>query len=190
MSIKVGVCNLWLSFILGYGIIWVLMAWANKKRGKPIEDLEMYAVYSKKRMFLLGYLPATALFIGSIFVPVHFGIRFWVGVSIFVSGIILNVISMCSFARFTGGLNTTGIHRYSRNPMYVGGFLFILGLNLIGWSISLVNTIFIILSILWVVTTHWWVLQEEYFLETKYGNSFKKYKERVPRYIGIPWRIK
>lgn len=186
MSIEVGFWNLWLPFLLGHAVIWASMAWADRKRGKPIEDPEIYKLADKKRMFLLGYLPFIALLIGAIFVPINIGTLFWIGLLIFASGIIMNVISMYSFAQFKGGLNTTGIYRYSRNPMYVGGFLFVLGLNLMGWSISLANAIFWILSILWVAATHWGVLQEEAFLESKYGNSFREYMKKVPRYVGIP----
>ena len=188
MNIGVGFFNLWLFFVLGYGIIWASMAWADKKRGKPIEDPEIYALQGKKRMFLLGYLPFIALLIGSVFVPINIGILFWIGLPIFISGIALNVISMYSFAQFTDGLNTTGIYRYSRNPMYVGGILFVLSLNLMGWSISLANIIFMVLSILWIGSIHWGVLQEESFLLKKYGNSFEEYMNRVPRYVGIPKR--
>lgn len=186
MNIEVGFYNLWLFFVLGYAIIWASMAWANRKRGKPIEDPKIYELHGKKRMFVCGYLPFIALLIGSIFVTINIGTSFWIGLLISISGIILNMIAMYSFARFAGGLNTTGIYRYSRNPMYVGGFLFVLGLNLIGWFISLINTIFMVLSILWIVATHWGVLEEESFLENKYGNSFREYMKKVPRYVGIP----
>ena len=186
MNIEVGFYNLWLLFVLGYGIIWVSMAWANRKRGKSIEDPEIYELKGKKRMFMCGFLPHIALLIGSIFVPINIGTLFWIGLPIFIFGIILNVIAMYSFSQFTGDLNTTGIYCYSRNPMYVGGFLFVLGLNLIGWSMSLMTIIFVILSVLWISATYWGVLQEESFLENKYGNSFREYMKKVPRYIGIP----
>lgn len=186
MNIEVGFYNLWLFLVLGYAIIWASMAWANRKRGKPFECPEIYELYGKKRIFVCGYLPFIALLIGSIFVTINIETLFWIGLLIFISGIILNIMAMHSFARFTGRLNTTGIYRYSRNPMYVGWFLFVLGLNLMGWSISLINTIFMVLSILWIVATHWSVLHEESFLENGYGNSFREYMKKVPRYVGIP----
>ena len=95
---------------------------------------------------------------------------------------------MHSFAQSTDGLNTAGIYRFSRNPMYVGGFLFIAGLNLMGLHISAFNIVFCILSLIWVAATHWTILQEESFLEYKYGDSFTAYMRAVPRYLGMPKR--
>ena len=40
--------NLWLFFVPGYGIIWASMIWANRKRGKAIEDPELYQFHGKK----------------------------------------------------------------------------------------------------------------------------------------------
>ncbi|MEA3223239.1 MAG: methyltransferase, partial [Thermodesulfobacteriota bacterium] len=150
-----GFWNLWLLFVIGYGIIWASMILTDKKRGKPIEDPEIYKLHGKKRMIIGGMLPFIALLFGSIFISINLGSLFWVGLLIFIFGIILNIVAMYSFAQFKGGVNTTGIYQYSRNPMYVGGFLFVLGLNLMGWSISLMNMIFVGLSLLWIGATHW-----------------------------------
>ena len=182
----IGIWNLWLPFVLLFAIFWAAMTWASRKRGKPIEGPEIYEFVGKNRSFLLGYLPFIMTIIGSIFVPIRFGTTlFWIGLLVYILGFVSIIIAIYSFAKFKGGVNTTRIYRYSRNPMCVGEFLFILGLNLMGWSISLANIIFVILSILWVATTHWWILQEEAFLQSKYGNSFREYMNRVPRYIGI-----
>jgi len=54
----------------------------------------------------------------------------------------------------------------------------------------LVNIIFMVLSILWVVTNYWWVLQEETFLKGKYGDACREYIKRTPRYVGIPRSMK
>ena len=177
------ILNLWLPFVIGYGIIWAAMIWANRKRGKPIEDPDISKHINKKKFLIFCFLPHIICFLCSLFVQINIGILFWVGLPIFIIGVIINLISMYSFSQTKDDLNTFGIYRYSRNPMYVGLFLFITGLNLIGWTKSLVFIIFVILSVLWISTTHWSVLQEESFLENKYGNSFRKYKRRVPRYI-------
>ena len=174
--------NLWLFFVLGYGTIWFSMILANRRRGKPIEDPELYKFHGKKP----GIIEMTitiSLFLVSFSIPIKFGIIFLIDLPVFILGIILNVIAIYSFACFTGDVNTGGIYRYSRNPMYVGGFFFVFGLNLMGWSISLLNTILVILSIFWMVGIHWSVLLEESFLQNKYGEAYMKYKQSVPRYL-------
>ena len=179
----VGIYNLWLFFVLGYGVIWASMGWANRKRGKPIEDPELYKFHGKK-ILLIGWVWLITIFLVSLFVPLNFGFLFWIGLLLFIIGIILNLISMHSFAQFIGGVNTTGIYRYSRNPMYVGGFFFFCGLCLMGWSKSFWSLIFLILFILSVPYYHWTILLEESFLEHKYGDFYREYKNKAPRYLG------
>jgi len=178
----IGVWNLWLFFVLGYGVIWASMGWANRKREKPIEDPELYKFHGKK-ILVIGWMWLIVVFLVSLFVPVNFKFLFWLGLSLFIIGIILNVISMYSFAQFTGGINITGIYRYSRNPMYVGGFFFLSGLCLMGWSKSAWSIAFFILFIISLPYYHWTILLEEGFLENKYGEPYLKYKQNVPRYL-------
>ena len=178
----IGFWNLWLLFVIGYSTIWASMILADRKRGKPIEDLEIYEFHGKKP----GIIEMTitlSLFLISFFIPLKFGITFLIGLPAFILGIILNVIAMYSFACFTGSVNTGGIYRYSRNPMYIGGFFFIFGLNLMGWSISIMNIVLVILSVFWIAGIHWSVLLEESFLEDKYGETYQEYKQKVPRYF-------
>jgi len=179
----IGLWNLWLFFVPGYGIIWASMIWANRKRGKPIEDPGHYKFHGRK-VVVIGWTWLIALFVLSLFTPVNFGILFWIGLPFFIVGIVLNAISMHSFAQFTGGLNTTGIYRYSRHPMYVGGFFFLLGLCLMGWSTSGWSIAFLALFILSIPYYHWNALLEESFLEHKYGNSCLEYMNKTPRYLG------
>jgi protein-S-isoprenylcysteine O-methyltransferase Ste14 len=164
------------------------MALINRKRGKPIEDPDLYKFHGNK-ISLIGTIWFLAAFLLSLFVPVNFESLFWVGLFFFIAGIIMFLISMHSFAQFEGGVNTTGIYRYSRNPMYVGTFFFFLGLCLMGGMKSSWNIIFIIFFILSLFYLHWSTLLEESFLENKYGASYIKYKKQVPRYIGIVKKV-
>lgn len=179
----IGIWNLWLFFVLGYSIVWASMIWANRKRGKPIEDPEFYQMTGGKKCMAIGWTWLVVLLLICLFTPVNFGILFWIGLPLFIMGIVLNAIAMYSFARFTGGVNTTGIYRYSRNPMYVASFFFLLGLCLMGWSTSVWSIVLLIFFIISIPFYHWIVLLEEAFLEDKYGEAYLKYKQNVPRYI-------
>lgn len=176
--------NLWVFFVLGYGIIWASMILASRKRGKPIEDPELYKFHGKK-IPIIGWMWLVVVFLISLFVPVNFGVLFWLGLPLYLLGMVLNTIAMYSFAQSPGGINTTGIYRYSRNPMYVGGFFFLLGLCLMGWSASVWSIVFLILFIFSIPYYHWTVLLEEAFLENKYGEVYLKYRQTVPRYLSF-----
>ncbi|MFC1637381.1 methyltransferase family protein [Candidatus Margulisiibacteriota bacterium] len=181
----IGIFNLWLPFALGYSLVWLVTSLINRniKREVPGEHTNEYK--SKKLMYLFGFYPFIALFIASIFVPIQTSTLFWVGLSIFVFGTTLNIITINTFVRSGKGLQTSGIYRYSRNPMYATNMLFILGLNLMGWAQSFANLIFILVSLFWIGGTHWCVLQEEAFLAQKFGQTYLDYKKRAPRYWFI-----
>lgn len=177
-----GLFNLWLFFIPGYGITWILMALADRKRGKPIEDRELYNFHGKK-VLVIGWAWLIMLLLICLFTPINFGVLFWIGLPLFIAGIVLNSIAMYSFAQFKGRVNTNGIYRHSRNPMYIGGFFFLLGLCLMGWSTSAWSIALLIMFIVSIPYYHWTVLLEEAFLEHKYGESYLKYRQSVPRYF-------
>lgn len=179
-----GLYNLWLFFVPGYGIIWALMIWADRKRGKPIEDTEFYQVPGGKKCMALGWIWLIVLLVICLFTPINFGGLFWIGLPIFVLGIMVNAIAMYSFACFNGGVNATGIYCQSRNPMYIGGFLFLLGLCLMGWSTLVWSIILLIFFIISIPYYHWTIRLEEAFLEHKYGETYREYMEKVPRYLG------
>jgi protein-S-isoprenylcysteine O-methyltransferase Ste14 len=138
---------------------------------------------SGKKCELINRIFLLAILIVCILTPINIGPLFWLGLPFYGIGIVLNVIAMYSFAQFTGGVNTTGIYRYSRNPMYLGASFFYLGLCLMGWMISVSGILLIILFIWWLVLSHKAVLLEESFLEKKYGETFLKYQKSVPRYL-------
>lgn len=78
-------------------------------------------------------------------------------------------------------LVTDGIFAWLRNPMYVGGTLFLTGL-----SILLASDWMLVMTIVFVPIIHFGVVKrEERYLEAKFGNVYRAYKAQVPRY-GLP----
>ena len=78
-------------------------------------------------------------------------------------------------------LATTGIYGYVRNPMYVG-----LTLLLVGLGVAFASDWTLVMTVAFALTIHFGVvLREERYLEAKFGEAYRKYKARVPRY-GIP----
>lgn len=76
-------------------------------------------------------------------------------------------------------LVTSGLYRYSRNPMYLGVLLV-----LIGWALflgNLVSVLFIVGFALFI--NRYQILPEERLLQEKFGADFMAYKARVRRWI-------
>lgn len=81
-------------------------------------------------------------------------------------------------ARTPTTLVESGPFRFTRNPMYVFGSIWYAGLALLLlelWSLALLAAV--------VVVTHYGVvLREEEYLERRFGDAYRRYKARVPRY--------
>lgn len=77
-------------------------------------------------------------------------------------------------------LLTTGLYAYVRNPMFLGGFLFLLGLGVLLGSLSLT---FIFAPLLIVLYVFYVKAVEEKEMEKKFGQEYLEYKKRVPMFI-------
>jgi protein-S-isoprenylcysteine O-methyltransferase Ste14 len=78
-------------------------------------------------------------------------------------------------------LVTGGLFARLRNPMYVGGTLFLAGL-----SILLASDWMLVMTIAMALVIHFGVVKrEERYLTAKFGDAYRQYMKAVPRY-GIP----
>jgi protein-S-isoprenylcysteine O-methyltransferase Ste14 len=76
-------------------------------------------------------------------------------------------------------LVTTGIHRWSRNPIYVGMFLLYAGVGITArspWVLMLALPLVIILR-------YGVVKREEAYLERRFGEAYRNYKALVRRWL-------
>ena len=75
-------------------------------------------------------------------------------------------------------LRTSGIYSISRNPMYSSFFFMNTATFLFLPSILL-----LLVMLYGMIVHHFIILGEEQFLENEFGDEFRKYKARVPRYF-------
>lgn len=76
-------------------------------------------------------------------------------------------------------LVVTGIYRFSRNPMYLG-FLLVL----IGWSLHIGNSLaFVALPVFFIYMTRFQIIPEERALYAKFGSSYSDYQRSVRRWL-------
>ena len=79
-------------------------------------------------------------------------------------------------------LVTGDIFAYTRNPMYWG-----LGLLILAIAIGLASDWSLVALIAFALVIHYGVvLREERYLEAKFGDDYRRYQARVPRY---GWRL-
>jgi protein-S-isoprenylcysteine O-methyltransferase Ste14 len=76
-------------------------------------------------------------------------------------------------------LITSGPYRFTRNPLYLGGNVFIF----LGAVLFLGSTSGIILTGIAIVATDIMIRREERQLASKFGEEWASYKARVPRWI-------
>lgn len=79
-----------------------------------------------------------------------------------------------------------GFYAHSRNPMYVGNFLLLVGLAII-WNSAFVTLLVLPLMLIGI---HSIVRAEERFLEGRFGAEYEDYRRRVNRFLpslrGLP----
>jgi len=75
----------------------------------------------------------------------------------------------------------TGPYRFVRNPMYVGGWLALVGLGVVERSLAIV-----VFSLLWLSLAHLFVVSyEERTLAARFGAEYRDYCRRVPRWWPV-----
>lgn len=111
----------------------------------------------------------------------------WVGVGLCAGGLVILLLSLVSFgSSFRVGIDvdapdklvTTGVFAVSRNPIYVG-----FALVLIGQFMVFPNWVPLAYLVGGCWLFHRQVLREEKFLREHYGDEYAEYCRRVRRYV-------
>jgi protein-S-isoprenylcysteine O-methyltransferase Ste14 len=76
---------------------------------------------------------------------------------------------------------TKGVYTISRNPMYLSVFLIFVGI-----SLASASWFFLLLTMIWLILGDRGVVAEERLCLETYGDSYREYMDRTPRWIGIP----
>ena len=126
-------------------------------------------------------MPFTIVY--SIFLPLKLG-TLWViiGLPICIVGLVIVLIFSISFA--IASLDepiTKGVYAISRHPGYLGFFLGLIGIGIVSAS-----WLFLLCGLVWIISLHFGVIEEELILLEKYGDSYLEYMKHTPRWIGLP----
>ncbi|MFL5333255.1 MAG: methyltransferase family protein [Geminicoccaceae bacterium] len=120
---------------------------------------------------------------------VPFLVRLGLAILLLGGGVALSVAAIRTFTRLgtavrpsqpATALATTGPFAWTRNPIYLAGYPVMLALALafaLDWIVPG-------LALATLVLHRGVILREERYLEARFGQSYRDYRARVPRYLG------
>ncbi len=119
----------------------------------------------------------------SIFVPFQIGTPwFWTGLVFFIIGLSALVLASLAVAATPGDKPfTSGVYRFSRHPMYLSMILVYLGV-----SIAAASWLFFLITVITFFLQRYQAMKEERACLKEYGNAYREYMDRTPRWMGIP----
>jgi len=182
-AFEIGVWNAWIL------MIWLLLPFFAEplkiipKGREQANDFTTEFNKAQKITLTSAHMIYLLLVIYSIFVPLKLGTAwFYAGLPIYLLGLIAYAMVWVAVATTPPDkLVTKGIYRYSRNPMQLSHLPIFAGVG-----IATASWVFLLIAIVYVTVPLFWLAAEERHLLKLYGNAYRKYKDRTPRWIGIP----
>ena len=112
----------------------------------------------------------------------------WLGAAAFAVGLALAIWAITTMTRAGSNVPTNlptttiverGPYRFTRNPIYLGMFL-----ALIGLTVALDNFWLLAMLVLFAIVIRYGVVaREEAYLERKFGDVYRSYRSRVRRWL-------
>lgn len=176
--------GLWNAWILTIPILIIsfsdMGASASRESGKEV-DFKL----TKKENIISNvvFLPMVISWIYTIFLPLQLG-TLWLysGLVIFLFGIVFTITAITNFATSPRDkVITKGLYRFTRNPTYIGLILMHTGLG-----ITCASWLYLLLTVIFLIMLNTISPSEERYLYHMYGEDYLEYKNRTPRWIGIP----
>lgn len=185
-AFEIGIWNAWILQVLFYLSMFIPDIFLDKEARKRSKRMSQFPPFKKTEKILALSTHAIIMpvvFIYSLFLPLKLGTA-WLYAGLFIFGIALvfTITALLDIASAPADKPITkGVYRFSRHPMYFSGFLMIASVGIAGAS-----WIVLLLAVIWIVFWRIAVPAEERFLIDKYGDSYRDYMDRTPRWIGIP----
>jgi protein-S-isoprenylcysteine O-methyltransferase Ste14 len=185
-AFDIGIWNAWILQVIFFIVLSLPNLFMSKEEKERVNrgTESMPLSKTKKRLALSTHvvvMPFTVLY--SIFLPLKLGtVWLYIGLLIFTLALVMSLTTTHNYATTPLGKPVTkGIYRISRHPIYLNGFVLYIGMG-----IACASWIMILCAVLWLVLLGIVVPTEERFPLEKYGDSYRDYMNRTPRWIGIP----
>jgi len=189
-AFEIGIWNAWIFIVL------LFLSFIPTQMMKKEAQNKFNAGWASKKWSKAGRLSALSTrivllplaLIYSIFLPLKKGpVWFYIGLIICLVALSIYYVATFNIAK-TQIVNepvTKGVYRFSRHPIYFGGFLLFLGIG-----IACASWLFILFALAWMILWLIAVPSEERDVIEKYGDTYREYMKRTPRWFGIPKTVK
>ena len=178
-QLGLGWLNGWIPLLI-YAAVFGAVMWALPK-SVVLKLYDRSGWTSRQRAITrVGKVFALACTVLFVFIPLKVGRGvFWLGVGVFVLGLVGLVVALINFAQMPpDGPATKGLYRVSRNPQWAA-----LVLVYLGASLAVGSWLNVLLVVALAALYHVRILAEEQSCIQLYGDSYQRYMERVPRYF-------
>ena len=181
-AFEIGVWNAWI-FIVPYLLMNFLLPFFVINRKSTFWAWPSYD--RLERTYLVsGIVLMGSMWIYSIFLPLSLStVWFYVGLVVYLVGWAFLILAMLVFTTNpVDKPNTRSVYRISRHPWYIGMFLVY-----IGNGIASTSWVYILVALLLLATYRIaYMIPEERMCCEKFGDTYREYMNRTPRWIGIP----
>jgi protein-S-isoprenylcysteine O-methyltransferase Ste14 len=187
-ALEIGVWNAWIFVVLLFAAAFVPLSIGSKKAEERLEEepkgSELKKVTRTAHVVTHMIIMPFTLIVG-IVTPIKLGTWwFYLGLLVYLLGLVFVLMYSISFA--TAPLDepmVKGAYAISRHPGYLGFFL-----AYVGTGIACASWVFLLCALVWIVSWQFGVAEEERILLEKYGEPYRQYLNRTPRWIGLPKR--
>jgi protein-S-isoprenylcysteine O-methyltransferase Ste14 len=177
---EIGIWNAWIFMLINFLPMPIIM---RVHKGALEDSMRAYGE-AHKTVNRIAWVLWILTFVYSILLPLRLGeIWSYVGLPIAIVGTVTYIMVIVFFVTTPIGEKpiTTGIYRYSRHPMYITQLVM-----LIGVGIASASWLFLLLTIVYTGLGFIYAGSEERICLEKYGDAYREYMERTPRWIGLP----
>lgn len=183
---KIGVWNAWILQVLFFLTMFIPDFFLKKEARNRTKRMSKVAPFKKTEKIMALSTHAIIMpgvFVYSIFLPLKIGTAWlYFGLPVFAIALVISVAAIFNVASTPIDKPVTrGMYRISRHPIYLSGFLMYTGVG-----IACASWVVLMCAVLWIVLWHIVVPFEEWLLVEQYGDSYREYMSRTPRWIGIP----
>ena len=180
-KLQVGILNGWIPLIIYFiGLILSASLYSKEARvwlfNNPKDENKSVFMFIR----LFGQLAMVVYILMMVFTPMRIDNPiFLVGATVYFIGFVLEMSALYYFRKTPVGQPVVnGPYRASRNPQWLGLFLALLG-SAIAAGIWLYIGMVVIVGFIY----HIQILDEEAACIKKYGESYREYMNRIPRYF-------